>query len=611
VTNGNPITSDTLEALENTFVPINDLLDLAERLIGKTGIPRTVPPPTEPYRVGDQRLFWVTNVDSNELFQVEARLEYVTPHLYFWIENGVDFNRNDLQALANTFENEIYPTNREFFGSEWLPGVDGDPHVYVIYARNLGFNLAGVFSSTDEYHPDAHEYSNAIELFLLNADNISLYERFTYGVLAHEFQHMIHWYQDRNESTWLNEGFSELAALLNGYYDSGFDWVYMQNPDIQLNDWPNDPNTTTPHYGSGFLFVTYFLDRFGEDATRALVANSENGLSSVDSVLNALQIRDSVTGETISAEDVFLDWVITNYVQDASIADGRFAYKSYSSPPQAGPTEIFENCPLSTYQSTVHQFGVDYFSFTCPGSYTLRFEGTQQVGLLPEGALSGKKAFWSNKGEESDMTLTRRFDFRQHSGKLTLNYWAWYDLEEDYDYLYLLASLDGKKWQNLTPPSGTDDDPTGNSYGWAYNGISGNGSQAGWIQESVDLSSFAGEEVLIRFEYITDAAVNGEGFLLEDIAVPEIGYFSDFEEDNGGWEADGWVRIENVLPQSFHLAIIIKGRTTSVQVLELDDSQRVDIPIEIGGEVSEVVLVVTGTTRFTRQQARYQFEILP
>jgi immune inhibitor A len=39
---------------------------------------------------------------------------------------------------------------------------------------------------------------------------------------------MIHWYQDRNESSWLNEGFSELAAFLNGYGGGGFDYVYQR-----------------------------------------------------------------------------------------------------------------------------------------------------------------------------------------------------------------------------------------------------------------------------------------------------------------------------------------------------------------------------------------------
>ncbi len=47
----------------------------------------------------------------------------------------------------------------------------------------------------------------------MNADNTDLADSFTYSVLAHEFQHMIHWYRDRNEESWMNEGFSELACI--------------------------------------------------------------------------------------------------------------------------------------------------------------------------------------------------------------------------------------------------------------------------------------------------------------------------------------------------------------------------------------------------------------
>ncbi len=202
------------------------------------------------------------------------------------------------------------------------------------------------------------------------------------------------------------------------------------------------------------------------------------------------------------------------------------------------------------------------------------------------------------------MTLTRPFDFSNFAGPLTLTYWTEYDLEEDYDYLYLLASTDGENWQILTTPSGTADDPSGNSYGWAYTGNS-----QGWIQEQVDLSQFAGQEIQLRFEYVTDAAVHGEGLLLDDLSIPEIGYSADFEQDDESWQAEGWVRLENVLPQTYRLALITKGDQINVQYLDLGADNRVEIPLSLGAEVDEAVLVVSGTTRFTRQKAAYRFSI--
>jgi immune inhibitor A len=125
------------------------------------------------------------------------------------------------------------------------------------------------------------------------------------------------------------------------------------------------------------------------------------------------------------------------------------------------------------------------------------------------------------------------------------------------------------------------------------------------------LSDFAGENFLLRFEYVTDGAVNGRGFLLDDVAVPEIGYATDFEVDNGGWEAAGFARIQNVLPQTFHISVISNGRQPVVQTFTLAGGEPFEIPISVGGDVDEVVLVVSGTTRYTREPANYQFSVLP
>jgi immune inhibitor A len=602
-----PAFTETLNTLENTIVPINDPIDLAERLEGKQDLPISLQTPIKIYQIGDQQNFWVLNSDTNQNFQVPATLQYETDHAYFWIEDGVTYSQRQMQALLDTFEEKIYPTDREFFGSEWTPGVDADPHLFILYAQGLGGSVAGYFSSADEYLPIVREYSNAHEMFLLSADGVDLGEEYAYTVLAHEFQHMIHWYRDRNEETWMNEGASDLAAFLNGYSIGGHDRVFATNPDIQLTDWPSNSNETAAHYGGAFLFMTYFLDRFGEQATKALVADPENGMVSIDDVLAKLAIKDPSNGEQITADDVFTDWLIANYLQDESVSDGRYAYQNYPSAPDVLPTEKISRCPSELGSSAAHQYGVNYIQITCSGDYNLHFEGQHTVQVSPADPHSGNYAYFSNRGDESDMSLTREFDFTENSSPLTLTYWTWYDLEEDYDYLYLEASEDGKNWQILITPSGTADDPSGNSYGWGYNGKSGGGPQ--WIQEKIDLSQFAGKKIQLRFEYVTDEAVNGEGFLIDDISVPETGYFTDFEQDSGGWQEDGFVRIQNLLPQTYRLALIKNGSSATVEILPPLVDNALDIPIQIGADVRSVVLVVTGTSRFTRQEALYSLSI--
>ncbi len=596
--------AQTLFSLEQEIVPINDPIDLGEQLGGKSNIPETLPDPNAPYQVGDTQDFWVTNVDTNNNFQITATLQYLGDHVYFWIENGVQYDPADLRALGDTFDEQIYPINQEFFGKEWSPGVDNDPRIYVVYAGGLGYSLAGYYSSADELHPDAHEFSNAHEMFLINSDNVYLWEDYIYGTLAHEFQHMIHWYTDKNEETWLNEGFSMLAELINDFDPGGFDNNYVWNPDLQLTDWGTDVGQNGPHYGAAFLFTTYFLDRFGEEATKALVANEVNGMESIDLVMQELEIRDPQTGQIITSDDIFRDWAVANLLGDENVADGRYAYDIYPSAPLAYPGESFPTCPSEPTNHDVYQFGVDYVEIYCSGDYTLTFEGSTTTSILPIDAYSGDYFFWSNMGDTSNMFLTRTFDLSETEGDIEMTFQTWYDLEEDYDYVFVSASTDGENWDILDTTSCTTENPSGNSYGCGLNGQTN-----GWQQEQVDLSGYAGQEITIRFDYVTDAAVNGIGMAIDDIRIDAIDYFTDLEADEGGWQAEGFVRIENVLPQEFIVSMITYGNEISVTTIELDENNTATVEISISGDVDSVVLVISGSTSHTRQKAVYQLGI--
>jgi len=602
------VPDDTLTALDQAQVPVNDYAELACRLEDKCGLPATLTPPAAPLTAGTQGPFWVFNEDTMQTLQVTATLRYVTSHVYFWVDDTAQYNQADLQKLADTFENKIYPTDRAFFGSEWSPGIDGDVHIYILYTHGMGSSVAGYFSSDDEYNPAIRKYSNGHEMFVLSSSQ-NLADEYTYGTLAHEFQHMIEWHQHRNQSTWMSEGSAELASFLNGYYTSGFDMLFALNPDLQLNTWSDpqtDPNSDTVHYGASFLFLDYFLNRFGKQATQTLVSEPANGLQDVDQTLKALNVVDPSTGQPVTADDVFLDWAVTNFVHDASVGDGRYTYANYPAAPTVHATQTLSSCPLDPLSRTVHQYAADYLAIDCRGSFTLDFTGASSVNLLPVDPHSGKYAFWSNLGDSSDMTLTHSFDFTRLSGPISLSYWTWYDLENTFDYVYLEASTDGQHWQILQTPSGTNDNTTGSSFGWGYTG-----SSDGWKQETVDLSAFAGQTVSLRFEYVTDLAVNGKGFLLDDVSIPAAGYASDFERDDGGWQAQGFARIENLLPQTFKLALVERTATgTTVQDIPVADDGTAAIPLTIGSNgVNQAVLVVAATTPFTLTEAGYQIAI--
>ncbi|MBN1889956.1 MAG: immune inhibitor A [Thermoflexales bacterium] len=591
-----PEAAETLHLIESSDTPQRDLLDVTLRLKDPgVPIPQVVREEPWNFEVGDTHEFWVSNEDTNENFQIMARLVYKTPHTYFFVDQDARLDERDLKRVAERFETQTYPTNREFFGSEWTPGVDSDPHLTVLFARGLGSYVAGYYNSMDEFSRLVHEYSNEMEMFYINADGVDLDDPFYECVLAHEFQHMIHWSNDRNESNWINEGFSELACLLNGLDAGGSEYSFGARPDTQLNSWADETGDAGPNYGASYLFMAYFLDRFGEEATRALVAHQENSMASVDEVLKDL-------GTGLSFDDVFADWVVANYLNDPTMADGRYGYLSLVPPSFETDTTYRERDLPAEQQTTVSQYGTDYVVLRGKGDFQLDFAGASLVGLASISAHSGQYLWWAGRENNSDTTLTREFDLSGLS-KATLTFWTWYDIEEDWDYAYVQLSTDGKHWTTLPGQTTTNTDPNGSNYGNGYTGASG-----GWIQETIDLSAYAGQKVQVRFEYLTDAAVTHAGMFLDDVAIPELSYRYDAESD-GDWLARGFIRNANVLPQEWLLQLVkLQRGQTSVERLQLNPDNTGRWTLSLGsGE--EAVLVVSGRAPVTTEPAGYWYAL--
>lgn len=606
---------DTLTILKNNRVPAGDWRDEAIRLKGFPDIPKVVSTMPASYAIGDSTDFYVNNLDTRESRSLSAQLVYETPNVYFFIEEGIQVNDGDVQNLVDEFQNKTYPTNRAFFGSEWIPGIDGDPHLYMLYTHGLGKHTGAYYDSVSEFSHLAHPYSNEKEIIVLNADAGPLNDAYWPPTLAHEFQHMIHWHQNRNAETWLNEGASMLAQSVNGF-DAGTKIGFLNGPDLQLNAWSDISSSleeASGHYDAAYLFMKYFLDRFGGKASQTLVANRATGITAVDSTLAILGLTDPATGKPLTAEDVFADWAVANLLNDSSLAQGQYGYKDYTEK-VPGPTDTISDCPTGKISGEVHQFGTRYIEITCQGNLTIYFSGSQHVSLAPTQPHDGRYVMWSSRQDDSDTTLTRAFDL---SGvkTATLNYWAWWKIETDYDYAYVEVSTDGgKTWKILSTPSGTDANPAGSNLGWGYTSCSGGGETGKgcspqWVHEKVDLSAYAGQKIQVRFEYITDSALSYESLMLDNISVPEINDTCSFEIDSCGWDSQGFARVDNVLPQTFVVQFIHQsGGQTSVERLTLDANRQGSLSLSLkSGDTA--VLVISGTTPFTTEKAIFGLEI--
>ena len=90
------------------------------------------------YSEGRQDTFYLLDLLDLEVYRRQFELRLVTPHAYWYVEEGLSVRQRDLERSAEIFEEDIYPRVTAIFGEEWSPGVDNDPHLNVISARLAG-----------------------------------------------------------------------------------------------------------------------------------------------------------------------------------------------------------------------------------------------------------------------------------------------------------------------------------------------------------------------------------------------------------------------------------------------------------------------------------------
>nr|WP_082892677.1 immune inhibitor A domain-containing protein [Rossellomorea aquimaris] len=155
---------------------------------------------------------------------------------------------------------------------------------------------------------------------------------------------------------------------------------------------------------------------------------------------------------------------------------------------------------------------------------------------------SGESEYFSGSADDLHNVLSTTVDLT-NATSAAFNFKAWYDIETDWDYAYVTVN-----GEPVASDITTNTDPYGSNLG---NGITG--SSNGWIDASFDLSAYAGEEVEVAIEYVTDAAVSNPGLFADDISVVVDGeevLFDDAEGDalvklDGFTKNDGIKRSEH------------------------------------------------------------------
>jgi hypothetical protein len=184
------------------------------------------------------------------------------------------------------------------------------------------------------------------------------------------------------------------------------------------------------------------------------------------------------------------------------------------------------------------------------------FRGNNTSGVAAHG---GSYELWGGRGDLLFNTATLAAQVALGSNA-TLSFWTWYEIEELWDFGFVQISTDGgSTWTSLANDDTTyDHDPS------AISGVVANlpgftGNSGGWVEESFDLSSYAGQIVVLRFLYVTDWATNETGFYVDDIVITDTSgtLFSDnLESGSGNWVLDGWGRTTGLAMNDWGLTFI-------------------------------------------------------
>lgn len=223
----------------------------------------------------------------------------------------------------------------------------------------------------------------------------------------------------------------------------------------------------------------------------------------------------------------------------------------------------------------------------CDASMIILPPKIRELHLGPLGTAQGKYAAYSGQGNDLHNFLSRSFDLRniEANQPLILSFDTWFKIESDWDYLYIEVSADGGDYQRLLPtdkdnaadtqssmPSKKGHEGEGSLPGFSGrsgdmdgdgkveiakgcdpsaskvlaedrvgNNIEDACESAQWISAKFDLEAFRGKQVAIRFHYFADGAAVEDGALVDNIALPALGYREDFE--NGaikGWSSQGF-----------------------------------------------------------------------
>jgi hypothetical protein len=470
-----------------------------------------------------------------------------------WVANDIAFpagderptpviTQSEVDSLAAEFDSNIYPKDTEFFGTPdshtgaasqlvelgyvepgYYEPADGVERTIMLvdnfrdeqyYDPAYPFFIAGFYTTSYEAYFDRNVIS------IDTKDWATRLENTFFPTTAHELQHLIHDDNDSAEETWINEGMSDYAEYVCGYgHPDKHINFFLDHPENSLVEWDDHYSAATgpetlADYGQAYLLTLYLSDQFGSEFIRDLAVSKLHGMESVETELKAI-------GQNISFAEIFRRFSLALAVDSCEPGHGIYQFKSID------VKVNFESA--KTYDKDgVPAWGADYKVLgNAKNIRGVKIDGVEYMPTpwktVADPANAANTALWGNEGNEIAKRMILELDLTGLSSA-TLSFKTLYDIEEQWDFGVVQVTEDaGTTWTSLANAD-TRSDVVDEGYPAIKASLPGfTGASAGWVDESFDLSAYAGKKIHLSFTYMTDWGSNGAGWYIDDVAIPELG----------------------------------------------------------------------------------------
>ena len=277
-------------------------------------------------------------------------------------------NQSHVDEIANRFlragpANDIYDWVTAIYGAPWGPhehanfippsaadtiniilyDINGDGIPAPLEPRVVGAFI-GVHNYLQEGNPPLYRSSSEALIVFLDSPVMTQNMDLAVSTLAHEFQHMIHFYQKpvlrgATSETWLNEMASEVAedliadkARVNGPRGVAYDdptagqpeiligrlpWYNLYN-DIQVTAW----NGEVANYAINYALGAYLARNYGgADLFSRIVQSERAGVEAVEGALREL-------GHQTGFPQILANWAAAGLLSDNTEAPAPYRYNT-------------------------------------------------------------------------------------------------------------------------------------------------------------------------------------------------------------------------------------------------------------------------------------------